>query len=123
MHHLLGGPRILIGIEDNKPEAIEAMRLALAETDMRGYTEIRSIPTLYPSGGEKQLIRILTGRRCRPRHPGPDRHRLPERRVRGRGRRRRPRGRPLISRIVTVTGRAIAEPRNLEVRIGTPSRT
>jgi Na+-translocating ferredoxin:NAD+ oxidoreductase subunit C len=121
MHHLLGGPRILIGIEDNKPEAQKAMRLALAETDMRGYTEIRSIPTLYPSGGEKQLIRILTGQEV-PTHAIPARIGIVCQNVASAAALAEAvlEGRPLISRIVTVTGRAIAEPRNLDVRIGTP---
>jgi Na+-translocating ferredoxin:NAD+ oxidoreductase subunit C len=119
MHHLLGGPRILIGIEDNKPEAQKAMRLALAETDMRGYTEIRSIPTLYPSGGEKQLIRILTGQEV-PTHAIPARIGIVCQNVASAAALAEAvlEGRPLISRIVTVTGRAIAEPRNLDVRIG-----
>jgi Na+-translocating ferredoxin:NAD+ oxidoreductase subunit C len=121
MHHLLGVERILIGIEDNKPEAIEAMRLALAETDMGGYTEIRSIPTLYPSGGEKQLIRILTGKEV-PSHSIPARIGIVCQNVGSAAAVAVAvlAGRPLISRIVTVTGRAIAVPRNLEVRIGTP---
>lgn len=120
MHHLLGVANVLIGIEDNKPEAIEQMRLALADTDMSDYTEIVAIPTIYPSGGEKQLIRILTGKEVPtagiPAQIGvvcqnlgsaaavADAVLL---------------GQPLISRIITVTGRAIAEPRNLEVPIGT----
>jgi electron transport complex protein RnfC len=121
MHHLLDGPRILIGIEDNKPEAIDAMRFALAETDMRGYTEIRAIPTLYPSGGEKQLIRILTGEEV-PTHAIPARIGVVCQNVGSAAAVADAvlEGRPLISRIVTVTGRAIVEPRNLEVRIGTP---
>ncbi|MCG6898099.1 MAG: electron transport complex subunit RsxC [Thiocapsa sp.] len=121
MRHLLGGARILIGIEDNKPEACEALRFALAETDMRGYTEIRSIPTLYPSGGEKQLIRILTGKEV-PSHAIPAQIGIVCQNVGTAAAVADAvlEGRPLISRIVTVTGRAIGEPRNLEVRIGTP---
>jgi Na+-translocating ferredoxin:NAD+ oxidoreductase subunit C len=121
MHHLLGRPRILIGIEDNKPEANEAMRFALAETDMGAYTEIRTIPTIYPSGGEKQLIRILTGKEV-PTHAIPARIGIVCQNVGSAAAVADAvlEGRPLLSRIVTVTGRAIAEPRNLEVRIGTP---
>ncbi|MBK1717575.1 electron transport complex subunit RsxC [Thiocystis violacea] len=122
MHHLLGVRAVMIGIEDNKPEAIEAMRLALAETDMHDYTEILPIPTLYPSGGEKQLIRILTGKEVPtsgiPAQIGivcqnvgtaaavADAVLL---------------GRPLISRVVTVSGRSIARPSNVEVPVGTPA--
>lgn len=121
MHHLLRVERVLIGIEDNKPEAIEAMRLALAEVDLHTCTQIVPIPTLYPSGGEKQLIRILTGREVPSgglpsqigivcQNPGTAAA-VAEAVLEGR---------PLISRVVTVTGRAIANPCNLDVRIGTP---
>ncbi len=48
---------ILVGIEDNKPEAIAAVRRAASTTDI----EVVTFPTRYPSGGEKQLIQILTG--------------------------------------------------------------
>ena len=50
--HLLGAKQCLVGIEDNKPEAIEAMRLARAESDIKDRCEVVVIPTLYPSGGE-----------------------------------------------------------------------
>lgn len=53
----------LIGIEDNKKLAIKAMQHALEQSSLdQKTTRIVSIPTLYPSGGEKQLIKILTGR-------------------------------------------------------------
>jgi electron transport complex protein RnfC len=121
MRHLLGDARILIGIEDNKPEAIESMRFALAESDMHDYTEIHAIPTLYPSGGEKQLIRILTGREV-PSHAIPAQIGIVCQNVASAAAVAAAvlAGRPLISRIVTVTGRSITTPRNLEVRIGTP---
>ena len=57
--HLINAEECLIGIEDNKPEAIEAMRLA---TVNESHIDVISIPTIYPSGGEKQLIKILTGK-------------------------------------------------------------
>ena len=49
--------RILVGIEDNKPEALAAMQHAASGSGI----DVVAIPTLYPSGGAKQLIRILTG--------------------------------------------------------------
>jgi len=55
---LLGSKECLIGIEDNKPDAIEALRKAADGTGI----EIVVVPTRYPSGGEKQLIQLLTGR-------------------------------------------------------------
>ncbi|EXJ14623.1 electron transport complex subunit RsxC [Imhoffiella purpurea] len=122
MHHLLEVKQVLIGIEDNKPEAIEAMRLALTETDMRAYTEIVPIPTLYPSGGEKQLIRILTGKEV-PTKGIPAQVGIVCQNVGTAAAVADAvlEGRPLVSRVVTVTGRAIANPRNLQVPIGTPA--
>ncbi len=122
MDHLLGVSQVLIGIEDNKPEAIESMRDALAETDMPGYTEIVPIPTLYPSGGEKQLIRILTGREVPssgiPAHIGIVCQNVGTAAAVADAVLE---GRPLISRIITLTGRAIAAPQNLDARVGTPA--
>lgn len=115
--HLIQPERVLIGIEDNKPEAIEAMRAAVGE---RAYP-ITAIPTKYPSGGEKQLIQILTGEEvpsgglpldigmlcqnvgtCVAVH---DAVLL---------------GKPLISRVTTLTGEALARPMNVEALVGTP---
>ena len=56
MQRLLGARRVVIGIEDNKPEAIAAMRTAAPAG-----VEIVAVPTRYPAGGAKQLIRVLTG--------------------------------------------------------------
>ncbi|MGD2172174.1 MAG: electron transport complex subunit RsxC, partial [Gammaproteobacteria bacterium] len=110
----------LIGIEDNKPEAIAALRPALAAADGID-AEIVTIPTIYPSGGEKQLIQILTGREvphgqlafdiglyCQNVGTCVAIARALES------------GEPLISRIVTVSGDKIARPGNWEVRLGTP---
>jgi electron transport complex protein RnfC len=118
--HLLGARVCLIGIEDNKPEAIEAMRLAVAQSDIKDLTKVVAIPTLYPSGGEKQLIKILTGKEV-PSHGIPAQIGIMCQNV---GTALAVAGavlagRPLISRYVTVTGRGIRSPRNLETRIGT----
>ncbi len=56
---LIGARELVIGIEDNKPEAIDAMRAAARATGDR--VRIEPVPALYPAGGEKQLIRVLTG--------------------------------------------------------------
>ncbi len=56
--HVLQPEQVLIGIEDNKPEAAQAMRAAVGERAM----QVVVFPTKYPSGGEKQLIQILTGK-------------------------------------------------------------
>ncbi len=56
--HILGEPKqVLIGIEDNKADAIEALTKAAEDSSI----EVVTVPTKYPSGGEKQLIQILTG--------------------------------------------------------------
>ena len=120
LQRMLTPKKTLIGIEDNKPKAIEAMKLAL-QTESLPNTAVVSIPTLYPSGGEKQLIQILTGNEI-------------------------PTGQlafdigifcqnvgtclaitqalelnqPLMSRYVTVSGDGVRLPGNWIVRLGTP---
>lgn len=120
--HLLGAKQCLIGIEDNKPHAIEAMRLARAESDIKDRVEVVVIPTLYPSGGEKQLIRVLTGREV-PSHGIPAQIGMVCQNVGTTAAVADAvlRGLPLISRTVTVTGRGVARPGNLAVRLGTPA--
>lgn len=126
MLHILGAGRCLVGIEDNKPEAIAAMREAVQQATGQadGAAQIRvvEIPTLYPSGGEKQLIKILTGKEV-PSHGIPAQIGIVCQNV-GTACAVADavlRGRPLIERYVTVTGRGVAEPRNYRVRIGTPA--
>lgn len=55
----VGAEKAIIGIEDNKPEAIDAMTLATMHIHN---IEVVPLRTLYPQGGEKQLIQALTGR-------------------------------------------------------------
>lgn len=106
----------IIAIEDNKPDAIEAMRKACQGRDG---VRVQVLKTKYPQGGEKQLIEAVTGRQVPsgglPIQAGVivmnvatcaavadaviD-------------------GKPLVERIVTVTG-AVREPANLRLRIGT----
>ena len=120
--HLLGASRCLIGVEDNKPEAIQALHLARAESDIKDRVEVVVIPTLYPSGGERQLIKVLTGREV-PSHGIPAQIGIVCQNVGTVAAVADAvlRGRPLIERYVTVTGRGVARPRNLNVRIGTPA--
>ena len=119
LRHLLGADECVIGIEDNKPAAIAAMAEAAANYDS-GAVEIVSIPTLYPSGGEKQLIRVLTGKEVPsggiPAQIGIVCHNVGTAAAVAEAVLD---GRPLISRYLTVTGEGVAEPRNLEVLIGT----
>ncbi|MBT9591533.1 MAG: electron transport complex subunit RsxC, partial [Thiobacillus sp.] len=60
MRHLLGSTEVLVGIEDNKPEAIAAMHAAAAR--MNFAVEIVAVPAIYPGGGAKQMIQTLTGK-------------------------------------------------------------
>ena len=118
--HMLSAEECLIGVEDNKPLAIQALQQAL-EADADARIEVVRIPTIYPSGGEKQLIRILTGKEV-PSHGLPANigivcHNVAtivaiDDAIK--------RGKPLISRIVTVTGAGIRQPGNYEVINGTP---
>lgn len=120
LSHIVRPHRILIGIEDNKPEAIAALRNAIPGNRM----EVIVVPTKYPSGGEKQLIQLLTGKEvpqgglpgdigvlCQNVGTVAAVYRavcLDE---------------PLISRITTVTGEAAKSPGNYEVLLGTPVNT
>ena len=115
MAHLLEPREVLIGIEEDKPEAIAAMTTACAGT---GYA-VRAVPTRYPSGSVKQLIFLLTGREI------PDQG-LPldigvqcfnvataytvQRAI--------AHGEPVLSRVVTVTGH-VQRPRNFDTLLGT----
>lgn len=116
MHYLLGAQRCMVGIEDNKPEAAAAMRAACANSPVS--IEVMEVPTLYPGGGAKQLIKVLTGLEV-PSGKLPTEigvqcfnvataytvHRFIHH------------GEPVISRVVTVTGN-VARPGNFEVPLG-----
>ena len=117
MAYALQPGECLIGIEDNKPEAIAALREAVRETQI----EVCVIPTKYPSGGEKQLIKILTDKEVPNGQIPADISVMCQnvgtaaavyRAIRF--------GEPLISRITTLTGEAIQQPGNVEVLLGTP---
>ncbi len=118
--HVLKAKRCLIAIEDNKPKAIEILYKHTRSPELSD-VKVVCIPTLYPSGGEKQLIKILTGKEVPsnglPSALGIVCHNVSTVAaitdavlV----------GRPLISRIVTLTGEGIAQPQNLDTLIGTP---
>ncbi len=119
LRHIIAPDETLIGVEDNKPEGIAALLAAAQGTGI----EIVVFPTKYPSGGERQLIEILTGKQVPsgglPSQVGVVCQNVGtavavfEAVVLGR---------PLISRITTVTGASVAEPQNFQVLIGTPMR-
>ena len=115
---ILQAERVLIGIEDNKPEAIAALRTALGkETDL----QIRVIPTKYPSGGAKQLTRILTGKEVPHGGRSTDIGVLMQNVGTAFAVKRAViDGEPLTERVVTLTGEAVKRPGNVWGRIGTP---
>jgi len=117
---LLSPKRVLVGIEDNKPEAVAAMQqavLALGED-----FKVVAVPTRYPAGGAKQLIRVLTGTEVpagkRSTDLGVQCFNVATAYTAWRA---IAHGEPVISRIITLTGN-VEQPRNWEVLIGTPLR-
>jgi electron transport complex protein RnfC len=117
MLHATGAALALVGIEDNKPEAIAAMQGAASPF---ANVQIRPVPARYPMGSEKQLIQVLTGIEVpadgRPADIGVIVHNVGTAlAVRGAVRE----GKPLISRLLTLNGHCASQPGNIEVRIGT----
>ncbi|WP_335338207.1 electron transport complex subunit RsxC [Lacimicrobium alkaliphilum] len=116
--HLLNPRYVLIAIEDNKPQAINAMQVACQENP--DYI-ICSVPTKYPAGGEKQLIQMLTEREV-PHNGLPvdvgvvmqnvaTCYAIADAIFTGK---------PLLQRVVTLTGRALQHPGNVWALLGTP---
>lgn len=108
------------GIEDNKPEAIEAL---LKATENEDRIEVVPLKTKYPQGGERSMIYAVTGRKINskmlPADVGCVVHNVDTiyaiyNAVYN--------GKPLIERIVTITGDAVRTPKNFQVRIGTSFR-
>lgn len=118
MARALGVRKIVFAIENNKPDAQKAMREASGS-----YPELQiaGLPTRYPMGSEKHLVQTLTGKETPARGLTADIgvvvHNVATAAAVNDALRH---GRPLISRVVTVTGGAIKQPRNLHVPIGTP---
>ncbi|CAI0857765.1 electron transport complex subunit RsxC [Serratia quinivorans] len=118
LRHLLQPKVTLIGIEDNKPEAIAALKLALR--DQPGIA-LRVIPTKYPSGGAKQLTKILLGKEVpHGKHSSAIGVLMQNVGTAFAIKRAIVDGEPLIERVVTLTGEALSQPGNLWARIGTP---
>lgn len=119
LQHLVGAEQVVIGIEDNKPTAIASLNTLLSEQNSP--IQVAVVPTKYPSGGEKQLIQLLTGEEVPSGQYPADigvlcqnvgtcvavydaiHH-----------------GKPLISRFTTLTGNALKAPQNVEALLGTP---
>lgn len=117
MLHALKLDKTYIAIESNKPEALSAMTQAsLAYSEI----EVVKVPTRYPMGWDKQLVKILTGREVpagkRSADLGVIVHNVATAYAIHEAIRN---ARPLVSRVVTISGDAISHPKNIEVRIGT----
>ena len=117
VQHVLRAYRVVFAVEDNKPQALAALRAAAA---LHGACEVVEVPARYPAGSAKQLVQLISGHEvpaaARSTSTGLLVHNVGtvyaiyEAVILGR---------PLISRVVTVGGGAVRQPRNLEARIGT----
>ncbi len=115
--YAVAAQEVVVGIEDNKPAAIAAMREAARGSAVK----VAVMPSMYPMGSEKQIVHALTGKEIpaggRPADIGVLVHNVAtafavQQAIRY--------GRPLISRIVTLSGGALRMPCNVEALIGTP---
>ncbi len=110
----------IIGIEDNKPEAAAALTAAAEKANLTDQILLRKVPTKYPNGGEKQLIKVLTGIEVKkgqiPAQSGIVMQNVGtvfaiKQAVIDR--------QPLIQRVVTLTGKAFPQPQNVWALNGT----
>ena len=113
---LLGAENVIIGIEDNKPEAAAAMQKAVVGTNM----QIKIVPTLYPSGDARRLVHLVLGTEI-PHDKRSTEVGLQVFNVATVAALYRyfELGEPSISRIVSMTG-SVHKPQNFEVLFGTP---
>ncbi|ERP32128.1 electron transport complex subunit RsxC [Chitinivibrio alkaliphilus] len=118
---ILDTEQTIIGIEKNKPEAISALSRAIKRSSRYSFIELVPLETKYPQGGEKQLISALTGREV-------PHGKLPlavQTVVLNTGTAKAIHdavllGKPLVERIVTVTGPTVQKPGNYRIPVGTP---
>ncbi|MFA6162996.1 MAG: RnfABCDGE type electron transport complex subunit C [Methylobacter sp.] len=107
----------VVAIEDNKPQAYFAMRAA---AEPHAQIKVIQIPTRYPMGWDRQLIRYVTGKEvpvgCRSSEIGVTIHNVGTAHAVHKAIRH---GQPLLSRVVTVAGGAVKRPMNVEVPFGT----
>lgn len=115
--HATEAERALLVVEDNKPNAIYALRKA---TQMFKNIKVVPVPARYPMGSEKHMIKTVTGMEVPAGGLGSDIGVLVHNMGTAYAIHKAMRlGIPLISRVVTVSGGAIKHPQNVEVRIGT----
>ncbi len=120
----LGVERAVIGVENNKPDAVAHLRDLIAKGNYRGI-EVMPLKTRYPQGGEKQLIAAVTGRQVAPPPALPISvgavvcnastavavYEAVQK------------NKPLIERVVTITGKGLAHTHNCLLRFGMPFKT
>lgn len=113
---VIGAKKAYIGIEDNKPDAIQSMKQACVGTDI----QVAVVPAKYPQGSEKMLIKVITGNEVPPGKLPMDVGVVVQnvgtiiaisdgvtQDI------------PLIERVTTISGGAIQTPKNVMIRVGT----
>ncbi|GAA0291416.1 electron transport complex subunit RsxC [Psychrosphaera haliotis] len=120
LQHIVSAKVCIIGIEDNKPDAIKALKAATKDI---ANIDVRVVPTKYPSGGEKQLIQLLTGLQVPSGGIPADlgivmqnvgtAFAVKEAIIDGK---------PLTKRVVTITGETLKSPQNVWAKLGTPTQ-
>jgi len=117
MLHGMSSEHAVVAIEDNKPQAYVAMQGAAEPYPL---IKVIKIPTRYPMGWDRQLIRYVTGREvpvgCRSSEIGVTIHNVGTAYAVHKAIRH---GQPLLSRVITVAGGAALRPMNIEVPFGT----
>lgn len=118
IRHVNSIKKIIIGIEDNKPECIEKMAETFADL---GNAEVKALPSLYPQGAEKILIHNTTGVIVEEGKLPAD-HGILVMNVTSVAELQKffETGMPLVERTVTVDGSSVDEPKNITTPIGTP---
>lgn len=118
LRRVVGAAEVLVAVEDAMVDALAALRAALGEA---GDLRLVAVPTIYPEGGERQLIRVLTGLEVPsgglPADVGVLCQNVGTAAAVSRAVRH---GEPLTERYVAVTGRGIVAPGVFRARIGTP---
>ena len=117
MLHGMAAESAVVAIEDNKPQAYLTMQAAAQPYPL---IKVLQIPTRYPMGWDRQLIRYVTGKEvpvgCRSSEIGVTIHNVGTAHAVHKALRY---GHPLLSRVITVSGGAVAKPMNVEVPLGT----
>jgi electron transport complex protein RnfC len=120
LQRALGAESCVVAIEDDKPQAIAALRAAASATPAGAQVAVAVVPAIYPQGAERQLILDVFGvevpSRGLPADVGVTCQNVATAAAVAHWART---GRPLIERVVTVTGSGVAEPCNVRARLGT----